>query len=89
MRVFDMDEVHLGFDEYTDFVAQILYSHHYWTSDGSLRTHSAPYRYVWPSELDLMATLAGLTLIERWADWKRSPFTDESASHVSVWGKAE
>jgi ubiquinone/menaquinone biosynthesis C-methylase UbiE len=42
-------------------------------------------RYCWPSELDLMARLAGLTLEERWGDWRRSPFTDDSAGHVSVW----
>jgi hypothetical protein len=42
---------------------------------------------VWPSELDLMARLAGLELRERWGDWDRSPFTAESTKHVSVWGK--
>jgi hypothetical protein len=42
-------------------------------------------RYCWPSELDLMARLAGLILEDRWADWQRSPFTDDSAGHVSVW----
>jgi hypothetical protein len=47
--------------------------------------HAAPYRYVWPSELDLMARLAGMTLEHRWADWHRSPFTGDSQSHVSVW----
>jgi hypothetical protein len=48
---------------------------------------SAPYRYVWPSELDLMARLAGLRLRDRWSDWHRAPFTIESTSHVSVWEK--
>jgi hypothetical protein len=43
---------------------------------------------VWPSELDLMARLAGLTLRERWSGWKREPFTSESRKHVSVWQKA-
>ena len=42
-------------------------------------------RYAWPSELDLMAQLAGLRLRERWADWAQSPFTSSSASHVSVY----
>ena len=81
----DVRRTHLGFDEYTDFVGQILYSHHYWITENHVRTHSAPYRYVWPTELDLMARLAGMTLRERWADWSREPFTDESTSHVSVW----
>jgi SAM-dependent methyltransferase len=88
VRAFDVGQAHLGFDEYTDLVGQILYSHHYWVEDGRLRTFSAPYRYVWPAELDLMAQLAGLTLRERWAGWIREPFTDESPSHVSVWEKA-
>ncbi len=87
IRPFDVSPTHLAFDEYTDFVAQILYSRHYWINDGDLRTFSAPYRYVWPSELDLMARLAGMPLRERWASWTREPFTDESPSHVSVWQK--
>ncbi|MEE2710072.1 MAG: class I SAM-dependent methyltransferase [Gemmatimonadota bacterium] len=42
-------------------------------------------RYVWPSELDLMARLAGLERVERWAWWDRSPFTPDSKSHVTVY----
>jgi len=87
VRAFDVGRTRLGFDEYTDFAGQILYSHHYWVEDGELRTFSAPYRYGWPAELDLMARLAGMTLRERWAGWNREPFTDESPSHVSVWEK--
>ncbi len=77
---------HLGFEEY-DLAAQIAVSHHYWVADGRLETFSAPFRYVWPSELDLMARLAGMTLRGRWAGWDREPFTGASRSHVSVWGK--
>ena len=89
VRAFEVGRTHFGFDEYTDFADQILYSHHYWTNHGVLRTFSAPYRYVWPSELDLMARLAGMSLRERWAGWTRHAFTDESPSHVSVWAKTE
>ena len=85
VRAFTLTPSHLAFDEVTDFVAQESWSHHYWIVDGSLQTFSAPFRYVWPSELDLMARLAGLVLRERWSDWDRSPFTSESTSHVSVW----
>ena len=81
---FDVTATHLGFEEY-DFATQIAYSHHYWMEHGALETFSAPFRYVWPSELDLMAHLAGMRLRERWADWSRAPFTSESRSHVSVW----
>jgi SAM-dependent methyltransferase len=44
-------------------------------------------RYIWPSELDLMAELAGLRLRERWGDWNREPFTGEG-KHVSVYERA-
>jgi SAM-dependent methyltransferase len=87
VRAFDVSATHLAFDEYTDFTSQILQSHHYWIEGSGLRTFSAPFRYVWPGELDLMARLAGMTLRERWAGWTREPFTDESPSHVSVWQK--
>ena len=46
-----------------------------------------PFRYVWPSELDLVARRAGMTLRERWSDRNRAPFTDDSTRHVSVWEK--
>jgi SAM-dependent methyltransferase len=86
VRAFTVTPTHLGFDE-IDVATQILVSHHYWVVDGRLETFSAPYRYVWPSELDLMARLAGLTLRERWTDWNREPFTRDSRKHVSVWEK--
>jgi SAM-dependent methyltransferase len=76
----------LGFDEY-DVVSQGLISHHYSVDDGRLEVLSIPFRYVWPSELDLMARFAGLTLRERWSGWKREPFTRDSTKHVSVWEK--
>jgi hypothetical protein len=81
-----MTATHLGFEVY-DFATQIAHSHHYWTIDGDFEAFSSPHRYVWPSELDLMARLAGLTLRERWSDWSRTPFTSESRNHVSVWEK--
>jgi SAM-dependent methyltransferase len=87
IHAFAVTPTHLGFEEY-DVATQIAYSHHYWVVDGKLETFSAPFRYVWPSELDLMARLAGMTLRERWSSWDREPFTSESRSHVSVWEKA-
>jgi SAM-dependent methyltransferase len=87
-RVFAMTPGHFGVDEFTDLVAQNAVSHHYIGAEGRLERWSMPFRYVWPSELDLMAELAGMHLRERWSDWHRAPFTDESASHLSVWQKA-
>jgi len=45
-------------------------------------------RYAWPSELDLMAQLAGLERRDRWAWWDRSPFTADSKSHVTLYVRA-
>jgi SAM-dependent methyltransferase len=85
-HVFTATPSHLGVEQY-DFARQIAYSHHYWLVDGEPMTFSSPHRYAWPSELDLMARLAGMRLVERWDSWNREPFTSESRSHVSVWEK--
>jgi len=82
--LFDASPDHVGFDEY-DLITQELTSHHYDPERGAYSTF--PGRYIWPSELDLMARLAGMELRERWADWDGSPFTAESTKHVSVWEK--
>ncbi len=81
---FTVTPTHLGFDEY-DVATQRSWSHHYWVGVDRPEVFSAPFRYVWPSELDLMARIAGMTLRERWSDWDRAPFTNESTKHVSVW----
>jgi len=84
--VFDASETHWGIDEY-DVANQGLISHHFEIRDGQVEKSSGPFRYVWPSELDLMAELAGMRLRERWSGWGREPFTSESRQHVSVWEK--
>ena len=77
-----------------DVLRQHVISHHVHfgpeISDGrEARLGRTPHRYIWPSELDLMARLAGFELESRWADWDRSEFTAESRSHVSVYRLAE
>lgn len=84
--VFDLSPTHWGIDEY-DVVDQGLVSHHLQATGDRLERSSGPFRYVWPSELDLMAQLAGLDVHERWAGWSREAFTSESTTHVSVWRK--
>ena len=86
IRPFHLSETHLGFDEY-DVANQGLISHHYTKRGGKFEKSSGPFRYVWPSELDLMARLAGMTLRERWSGWKGEPFTSESTKLVAVWEK--
>ncbi|MET8964315.1 class I SAM-dependent methyltransferase [Streptomyces sp. NPDC004074] len=85
-RPFHVGDQHVGFDTY-DLVNQQLISHHYTIVEGRGSTFRSPHRYVWPSELDLMAQLAGLHLSERWGDWNEAPFTASSRSHISVWQK--
>lgn len=86
VRPFTVTPTELGFDEY-DVATQRMWSHHYWLEDGRWHTQSVPFRYTWPAELDLMARIAGLSLRERWNDWDRRPFTNDSRQHVSVWEK--
>ncbi len=87
VHAFTVTPTRLGFDEF-DVANQGIVSHHYWIEDGTFRNVSMPFRYAFPSELDLMARLAGMTLRERWGGWNREPFTGESREHVSVWRKA-
>ncbi|CAM3951947.1 class I SAM-dependent DNA methyltransferase [Janibacter anophelis] len=82
---FDVSDKHLGFDTF-DLVTQQATSHHLnLQADGSYRRGTHNYRFVWPSELDLMARLAGLELERRTQDWAGTPFGPQSESHVSVW----
>jgi SAM-dependent methyltransferase len=85
-RPFTVSPPHLGIDE-LDVATQLGVSHHYWVEDGGGGVFSMPFRYVWPSELDLMARIAGMRLRERWGSWTRKPFTSNSRNHISVWEK--
>lgn len=82
-----VDARSMSFDVY-DVVTQRLTSHHFVLSEEKVGSYPVEGRYVWPSELDLMARLAGLSLRERWDGWKRQPFTSLSSSHVSVYEKS-
>ena len=86
-RVFTLDPDHVGIETFDDLVGQVSWSHHWMEVEGRLVRHSAPYRYVWPSELDLMAQLAGFRLRDRWAGWTRAPFTSDSTEQVAVFEK--
>jgi SAM-dependent methyltransferase len=70
-----------------DHATQNYSGHYVEFAGGAGEYRTVPFRYVWPSELDLMAQIAGLRLRERWAGWNREPFTTDSRSHVSVWSK--
>ncbi|MFN8468912.1 MAG: class I SAM-dependent methyltransferase [Caldilineaceae bacterium] len=70
-----------------DPVTQVIEESHVTLSAGGMRFNPVVQRYAWPSELDLMAGMAGLRLHERWGGWNREPFTGESSLHVSVYGR--
>ena len=85
---------HMGLDDVQleasvhDPVAQRIRSQHIVISnDGRAQLYPVHVRYAWPSELDLMARLAGLGLRARWSDWDKSDFTVTSRSHVSVYAR--
>jgi SAM-dependent methyltransferase len=86
-RIFTLDPDHVGIETFDDLVGQVAWSHHWMAVEGRLVRHAAPYRYVWPSELALMARIAGFRLAARWAGWDRSPFTSDSPSQVAVFEK--
>lgn len=71
-----------------DPVEQTLKSQKVIISKGRVETYPEFLRYCWPSELDLMAKLAGMQLEERWADWAKSDFKSDSDSHISVYRKS-
>ena len=72
-----------------DPVAQHIESRHLLVSEEGIRTYPVKLRYAWPSELDLMARIAGLRLQERWGSWSKEPFTRDSTKHISVYARAE
>jgi SAM-dependent methyltransferase len=80
---------HVSLDVATiDPVAQRMHTTQVSLRGGEVRLYPANHRYAWPSELDLMARLAGLDLEHRWSGWDRSPFTDTSDGHVSVYRRS-
>lgn len=79
--VFTLESDHVRIETFDDTAAQIAWSHHWIEVDGRLMWHSAPYRYVGPSELDLMAKITGFRIRDR------APFTSSSQSQVAVFEK--
>jgi SAM-dependent methyltransferase len=70
-----------------DPVEQRIVSQHVVITEEGTKLYPVSIRYAFPSELDLMARLAGLELVNRWGGWRREPFTADSPRHVSVYGR--
>ena len=79
-----MDAVHISPHTY-DAMTQVLDINHLRLTTEGIRMSPLSLRLVYPSELDLMARIAGLRLRHRWGGWKQEPFTVDSRRHVSVY----
>ena len=80
---------YIGLDTY-DVLRQHVVSHHIrFDAADQVTLVRSRHRYIWPSELDLMAQMAGFVLESRHADWSGGAFTAESRSHVSVYRLAD
>ncbi len=66
---------------------QSIVSQHLVLTEQGVRLYPVRLRYVYPPEMDLMARLAGLRLLQRWGNWERGAFTADSAKHISVYGR--
>ena len=88
----DAEEVRVGHVQLDvaryDSVTQRLDETHVSITSEGVRLAPIVTRYIWPSEMDLMARIAGLRLRERWGGWGREPFTADSRLHVSVYVRA-
>lgn len=87
-QVYRVDAEHVMLDASRhDPVEQRVDSQHLVLSEEGTKLYPVSIRYAFPSELDLMARLAGLRLRDRWGTWQRDPLTAQSARHVSVYAR--
>jgi len=86
VRVVGMESSEVRIDaSLLDLAQQQITSQHIVLTEHGTRLYPVALRYAWPSEMDLMARIAGLRLEHRWADWKRSTFGADSTKHISVY----
>ena len=82
----EVDGVRIGVLHH-DPATQVLEQSHVSLSSAGISLSPVVQRYAWPSELDLMARLAGLRLKQRWGNWEKEPFNSSSDAHISVYGR--
>ena len=80
------DEVVLDVNRY-NAITQIMDENHVSLTKDGLRFGPISCRLIWPGEMDLMARIAGMRLVDRWGGWKQEPFTAASSRHVSVYAR--
>lgn len=86
-RAVHSDHVAIGVTRHSP-TDQTLVEHHVVLSPSGTRLYPIQLRYIWPSEMNLMAELAGMRLRERWGDWNRAPFGDGSQRHISIFERS-
>jgi len=69
-----------------DPVTQLLEENHVHLTEGGITMQPIVCRLITPGEMDLMARIAGLRLVERFASWQRTAFDAHSSAHISVYG---
>ncbi|MGH8898620.1 MAG: class I SAM-dependent DNA methyltransferase [Egibacteraceae bacterium] len=91
VRALDVEDLHvvLQVSRHDPVTQQILGARVVIDDGAGVRVLPLKIRYAWPSEIDLMARLAGLDLAERWGGWSGEPFTRDSKSHVSVYRQGQ
>jgi SAM-dependent methyltransferase len=82
----EVDQVRLDLLRH-DAAKQMIEESHVSLSMAGIHLNPVVQRYAWPSELDLMARIAGLRRKERWGGWGREPFNAGSSAHISVYGR--
>jgi SAM-dependent methyltransferase len=68
-----------------DPVTQLLMENHIRLTENGITMQPIVCRLITPGEMDLMARIAGLRLVDRFANWQRSTFDVHSNAHVSVY----
>ena len=83
-----VEQAAVGFDVARyDPVTQLLSENHVSITADGVRFNPIVCRLISPGEMDLMARIAGLRLVDRFGSWRREPFSSDSIAHVSVYAR--
>jgi SAM-dependent methyltransferase len=82
-----VDDVWLDLGRHYPIEQRVEWQHIHLSSEGT-QFYPVQIRYAYPSELDLMARLAGLSLHNRFDGWRREPFTGATGASISVYAHA-
>jgi SAM-dependent methyltransferase len=86
IRVVRLEEHEVQLDaSQLELDTQVIISQHVVLTETGTRFYPVKLRFVWPSEMDLMAQLSQLSLKARWSDWRKTPFSADSGKHISVY----